>query len=119
MSDAYLVLVTWPDGSEGLLFPRPGNVPINTTQEQGLQDYAIAVDHLNEFIRERKEFANCKVRLVRFTRHEVVKEYPEPKPQPSRESVIADMYACPRCRRQMTHTSRFGYICEYCSGIED
>ena len=118
MSNAYLVLVTWPDGSEGLLFPRPGNVPINTTEEQGLQDYAIAVDHLNEFIRERKEFANCKVRLVRFTRHEVVKEYPEPQPV-NREPLISEFHKCPRCGRQMGHTHRFGYICDYCAGIED
>lgn len=79
MSEAYLVLITWPDGTTGLLFPRPGNVPLNTTKEDGLKDFATTVDHLNEFIREREEFASTLVQLVRFIQQEVVKEYPEVK----------------------------------------
>lgn len=126
MSQAYLVLVTWPDGTEGLLFPRPGNVPINTTVEQGMQDYAIAVDHLNEWLESNPSFKEkTKVRLVRFTRHEAIKEYPEPPPeQPIKLNLPPkpwpeDMNACPKCGRQMSHTQKWGYVCEYCAGIED
>jgi hypothetical protein len=119
MSDAYFCLVTWPNGTEGLLFPRPGNVPINTTLEDGTNDFEIAKKHLAEHVFSNPKFEGTKIRLVKFARLEVVKEFPEPAPEPPRESVIADMYACPSCRRQMTHTHRHGYICEYCCGIED
>lgn len=119
MSEAYFCLVTWPDGTEGLLFPRPGNVPINTTLEAGLKDFEIAREHLERFVPKNPKLAGTKVNLVKFQRLEVVKTHPEPAPEPPRESVIADMYACPRCRRQMTHSHRHGYICEYCAGIED
>src|SRR5438105_5039821 len=46
MSEAYLVLITWPDGKEGLLFPKPGNVPLNCMRQDGIEDFEIAVQHL-------------------------------------------------------------------------
>ncbi len=46
---AYLVLITWPDGTEGLLFPRPGNVQIATTLEMGQNDFETAKTHLREY----------------------------------------------------------------------
>lgn len=121
MSEAYFCLVTWPDGREGLLFPRPGNVPINTTLEDGLKDFEIASKHLDEYIPTHSSFAGTTVRLVKFLRQEVVKEHPEPQVEkiPHTESVIADMYKCQTCGRQLTHSHRHGYICEYCAGIED
>lgn len=119
MSEAYFCLVTWPDGTEGLLFPRPGNVPINTTLQDGDKDFERAVRDFDQFVTFNPKFKGTTIRLVKFERLETLKQYPEPPPEPARESVIADMYACPRCRRQMTHSHRHGYICEYCAGIED
>jgi hypothetical protein len=121
MSDeAYFCLVTWPDGKEGLLFPRPGNVPINTTIEDGTKDFDKAVADLKAWISGNPQFKDTKVSLVKFQRLEVVKQFPEPVPLATRvDSIVADMYACPRCRRQMTHSRNHGYICEYCAGIED
>lgn len=38
-------------------------------------------------------------------------------------SILAEVFGhhptCPRCGRGMSHTHRWGYICEYCAGIED
>jgi hypothetical protein len=47
--DQFLCIITWPDGTEGLLFPRPGNVPIADTQELGESDFETACQHLKEY----------------------------------------------------------------------
>jgi hypothetical protein len=117
--EAYFCLVTWKDGKEGLLFPRPGNVPINKTIEDGMKDFDKAVADLKVWISGNPHFAGTKVTLVKFARLEAVKQFPEPPLQERVDSVIAEMYACPRCGRQMTHSHNHGYICEYCAGIED
>jgi hypothetical protein len=144
MSNAYLVLITWSDGTEGLLFPRPGNVPICTTEEQGLKDFETAVEHLKQIAStsSNPRFRDAKVRLVRFTRQEVVQSFPDPveKLPPTvvadlseaernvllqrldpyeREVVAALGCICPKCGRQMSRTLTWGYVCEYCAGIED
>lgn len=49
--NAYLCLVRWADGTEGLLFPRPGNVPLATTREMGQDDFNTAKDHLLDYAR--------------------------------------------------------------------
>jgi len=78
---AYLVLVTWPDGTEGLLFPRPGNVPIATTEEQGLQDLGKAHRDLMEFLAAPGSEPNwtgpVTLRLVVFERGETLAEVTE------------------------------------------
>lgn len=118
MSEAYFCLVTWPNGTEGLLFPRPGNVPINTTLEDGAKDYEIAVADLKAWIGGNPQFQGTKVKLVRFQRMEVVKEFPEPVVEKIPPTVPG--YTCPKCNRQMSHCRNFGgYVCEYCAGIED
>ncbi len=118
--EAYFCLVTWPDGSEGLLFPRPGNVPVNKTLEDGSKDFDIAAKHLSEHVARHPEFVGTTVRLVKFARLEAVKEFKTAQA----ESFIASkqgpaMYTCKQCNRQMAHTHKWGYICEYCAGIED
>ncbi len=117
--EAYFCLVTWPDGKEGLLFPRPGNVPICKTKAEGETDFRTAVKDLDQFVAFNPKFAGTKINLVRFERKEVVLAFPEPPLEKRVQSVIEDMYACPRCRRQMTHSRNHGYVCEYCAGIED
>ena len=72
---AYLCLVTWPDGTEGLLFPRPGNVPIAQTPAQGLKDYDTACEHLREFAKLRPELKDAKVRLVLFQSVGLIAEF--------------------------------------------
>jgi hypothetical protein len=121
MSDVYICLVTWPDGTEGMLFPRPGNVPINTTLEDGIKDFDIAVSHLKEWAEGKPQFANTKVSLVKFDRLEVVKMFPEPVPviQADLSQVDANMFKCKRCGRTLSHIHGQGYVCEYCAGIED
>lgn len=32
---------------------------------------------------------------------------------------IQMFYSCPRCGRNLSHSSIHGYFCEYCAGIED
>ncbi len=67
---AYLVLVTWADGTEGLLFPRPGNVPVANTPELGRADFATAKEHLVEYV--MSHIADAKtpitIRLIEFER---------------------------------------------------
>lgn len=133
MSEAYFCLVTWPDGTEGLLFPRPGNVPINTTIEEGLKDFETAREHLDRFVPKTPKLAGTTMSLVKFERVEVVKTHPEPVAAPAElaallgrllplerevvESLIPNN--CSKCGRQLTHSRDHGYICEYCAGIED
>ena len=64
--DAYLCIVTWPDGTEGLLFPRPGNVPLAQTPEQGLKDYDSACEHMREFAKVRPDLKDATIHLVLF-----------------------------------------------------
>lgn len=87
--EAFLVLVTWPDGTEGLLFPRPGNVPIADTVEKGLEDFNTARQHLDEYITQVKEaiaagvavdpksreMMRSTLRLIKFERGEVLHEH--------------------------------------------
>ncbi len=117
MSDAYFALVTWPDGKEGLLFPRPGNVPINTTLEDGTKDFNKAVADLKAWVSGNPQFQGTKVKLVRFQRMEVVKEFPEPAVE--KIPPVDSAYTCQRCGRQKSHIHGQGYVCEYCAGIED
>lgn len=65
---AFLCLVTWPDGSSGLLFPRPGNVPIATTREAGEADFETACLHLKQYCQGHKARRPISVRLVEFHR---------------------------------------------------
>lgn len=73
-ANAYLCLVTWPDGTVGLLFPRPGNVPLDTTEQQGRQNFAIACTHLKQHGEMMKEHGDgwkvdgIKIDLVAFHR---------------------------------------------------
>jgi hypothetical protein len=73
--DAFLILVTWPDGREGLLFPRPGNVAVAATVEAGEQDFEIARRHLNEYAKRVRGLGTTTIRLIRFERHETLKEF--------------------------------------------
>lgn len=72
---AYLCLVTWPDGTEGLLFPRPGNVPVANTEEQGLNDFGIAKKHLLEWGITRPGLDGTVVRLIEFERGKILQEF--------------------------------------------
>jgi len=75
---AYLCIVTWPNGTEGLLFPRPGNVAIADTEEQGRTDFAIAVQHLKQYQEDpdrSRPLIGLKLRLVKFQRLEVIAEH--------------------------------------------
>jgi len=86
---AYLVIVTWPDGTEGLLFPRPGNVPLADTEWKGMLDfekakkdlldyYEFEKDHHPERQRPEPWFRTVKgatIRLVKFERLETVEEF--------------------------------------------
>jgi hypothetical protein len=119
MSDAYFCLVTWPDGREGLLFPRPGNVPVNTTLEDGLADYNKAVGDLKEHVERHPSFNGTKVKLVKFQRLEVVKELQFPEPVVEKIPPFVYGYPCEQCGRQKSHIYGIGYVCEYCAGIED
>ena len=70
---AYLCLITWADGREGLLFPRPGNVPVADTEEQGRADFDIARRHLLHYFEHIDEVAfpldkPVTIRLVEFER---------------------------------------------------
>ena len=66
---AYLVLITWPDGTEGLLFPRPGNVQIAATESQGDKDFKKAKADLIEYApHSKKSLAGSVVRLIEFER---------------------------------------------------
>jgi hypothetical protein len=66
---AYLVLITWPDGTEGLLFPRPGNVAIADTEAAGHKDFEKAKNDLIAFApHSKKSLAGTAVRLVEFER---------------------------------------------------
>ena len=75
-SEAYLVLVTWPNGTEGLLFPRPGNVPIAVTPEMGEEDMKTAIaDLLGYMSAEHKIEGAITIRLIKFQRGPVLKEF--------------------------------------------
>ncbi len=69
----YLNLVTWPDGTEGLLFPRPGNVPLSTTPEAGESDFNIARTHLMTYVLRHPEFKGTSVSLVECRAIEVLR----------------------------------------------
>ncbi len=74
--NAYLVLVTWPDKSEGLLFPRPGHVPIADSMEMGQTDFDTARKHLHVFAAQNpKRFIGATIRLVEFQRGTTLLEY--------------------------------------------
>lgn len=68
---AYLVIITWPNGVEGLLFPRPGNVAIADTEEKGKADFEKAKQDLLEYdaaarARGKPPMTGTKVSLVCF-----------------------------------------------------
>lgn len=68
--NAYLVIITWPNGTEGLLFPRPGNVPIADTEEKGKADFETAKQHLLEYGRvNAKAVKGAMIRLVHFEQY--------------------------------------------------
>jgi hypothetical protein len=77
----YLVLVTWLEGNEGLIFPRPGNVPVAVTKEQGLKDFEKAKRDLVDCmvdgdVRENGEsMAGTTIRLVELERGAVLQEF--------------------------------------------
>lgn len=78
---AYLCIVTWPDGTEGLLFPRPGHVPLSDTEARGQADFALAKQHLKVFGQvaedhgEGWKLKGLSVRLVKFQTLEVLAEH--------------------------------------------
>lgn len=100
--NAYLCLVTWPNGVEGLLFPRPGNVPVASTPEDGQKDFDTAKKDLGEYaadlelrlLRSKEQsfpaehiagieaqlakIKGATIRLVRLERQETVQEYTLP-----------------------------------------
>lgn len=79
-SFAYLCLVTWPNGTTGLLFPRPGNVPIADTEEQGRKDMHTACKHMKEFADaaekagEGWKLKGSKIQLVKYQALHVLDE---------------------------------------------
>ena len=73
--EAYLVLIKWPNGVEGLLFPRPGNVQIADTLEMGNTDFAKARNDLVEFVNADSRYKGTTLRLIKFERQETLKEY--------------------------------------------
>ena len=74
--DAYLCLVKWPDGQEGLLFPRPGNVQITRTKELGLVDFDTVREHLKDYAVEHPRLVEgTSVRLFRFEQFEAIAEF--------------------------------------------
>jgi len=73
--DAYLCIVKWPDGTEGLLFPRPGNVPIADTLGKGMSDFAVAKAHLQEYVNGKPDFHGTQVRLVMFGEVETLTQF--------------------------------------------
>jgi hypothetical protein len=78
-SPAYLVLVTWPNGTESLLFPRPGNVPVAATPEQGQTDFETAKKHLLEYDKQSSHKMNgTKIRLILFDRRAILNEFSIP-----------------------------------------
>ncbi len=89
--DVYLVLVKWPNSTEGLIFPRPGNVPLADTYAKGRADFDKAVADLNAFLDlpemmepfGDKAMVDCvkgaTLRLVRFKRCETLMSYRMPK----------------------------------------
>jgi hypothetical protein len=77
---AYLVLVTWANGTEGLLFPRPGNVPVASTPKEGKKDFETAKEHLTHFLEQQEEFDSpmkkpITIRLVEFERGQVLEAH--------------------------------------------
>jgi len=83
---AFFVLITWPNGTEGLLFPRPGNVPVADTQDKGMMDFGTAKEHLEQYqelTRSKRPFSPSNaedlkgtvIRLIKFERQEVVHEF--------------------------------------------
>lgn len=79
---AYLVLVTWPDGSEGLLFPRPGNVQMAITPFEGEQEFETAKQHMKEYWKklqdvpaQRVKIEGATIRLVEFERGATLQEF--------------------------------------------
>ena len=80
--NAYLVIVTWPNGTEGLLFPRPGNVPIASTLKQGMADYEKAKHDLEVFVSQLADdgpdqVEKIQIRLVQFKEEAVICSYPQ------------------------------------------
>lgn len=80
-SNVYLCIVTWPDGREGLLFPRPGNVEIADTEARGQADFGIAKQHLKAYAQmaadhgEDWKLQGLSVRLVKFQTLETLAEH--------------------------------------------
>ena len=77
----YLCIITWPDGVDVVLFPRPGKVPMATTEQMGQEDFTIAVRHCKEYAEElglvgkAKAMDGTKIRLVKFQCLEVLAEH--------------------------------------------
>jgi hypothetical protein len=76
---AYLVLITWPDGTEGLLFPWPGNVPLASTLDQGNCGFEKAKHDLQDYVegirQTGRDTEGAIIRLFRFTRGEMLREF--------------------------------------------
>jgi hypothetical protein len=71
-------LVTWPNGTEGLLFPRPGNVPVADTLEKGQKDFDKAKRDLLEYAAHVDASVKTKgtaIRLIQFQRGPVLQEF--------------------------------------------
>lgn len=72
---AYLVIAHWPNGTEGLLFPRPGNVPIADTLEKGMDDFQTASRHLEDMLKDpiaKQRLLGTSLSLVEFERKTVL-----------------------------------------------
>jgi hypothetical protein len=79
--DAYLMLVTWPDGTECQLFPKPGHSPLAMSEPQGRTAFEIARAHLLDFAAEgglapnNDSLVGTTIRLVKFERGPVMAEF--------------------------------------------
>ena len=72
----YLCIVKWPNGTEGLLFPRPGNVPLADTVEQGRKDFDRAVADLKSFVtKTQRDMTGTSIRLCLFRGGIALEEY--------------------------------------------
>jgi hypothetical protein len=73
--NVYLVLITWPNGTEGLLFPLPGNVAVADTPEQGERDFEKAKHDLLEYAKAGRSLKGTTIRLLEFERGPTLKEF--------------------------------------------
>lgn len=84
IKEVFLVVCTWPDGMQTLLFPKPGRKPICQSPNLAIDDFDTAVEHLKQYheashqaLREQYTIG-CKLELVVFNAVAVIKEFTNP-----------------------------------------